>query len=93
MKTNNLIVGAVGIGVCAMVAVYIYRYIRSAHGARMRAELLHQMHEGSKWAETLLHNARSKASESPTSATDNMSQQARKAADRLQRHMNAVAVE
>ena len=93
MKMNNLIAGAVGIGVCAMVAVYIYKYIRSAHGAKMRAELMHQMHEGSKWAETMLRNARRQTAEMPAPSADNMSTQARKVADRQQRHMNAVAIE
>ena len=54
---------------------------------------LQKLQESNKWAEHLVEHTRQKAMEVGVGTADRISQKARDAAERMQRHMNAIAVE
>lgn len=91
MKTNGLIIAMLGVGIIASLCMY--RYARSAQGENMRRAMMQKLQESNKWAEHLVEHTRQKAMEVGVGTADRISQKARDAAERMQRHMNAIAVE
>ena len=93
MKMYNLILGVLGVGVGALAAMCLYRYVRSAQGEMMRSTIEQKLQEGNEWAEQMVERTRHKAMEMGVESAEKLSQKAHDAAERMQRHMNAVAVE
>ena len=82
-----------GVGVCAVVLLYLYRYARSEQGKKMYRELAHRVQKGGKWVDKWAEETRHRAMEVGAETADNISQKAHAEAERIRRHMNAVAVE
>ena len=93
MKINSLIIGAMSIGVGIAAAYCLYRYAKCSHGEKMRNELLQHIHDSCQWADKVLKHARDKALEDGVEVADRISKESQKVAEKLQRHMNAVAIE
>ncbi|MBQ5750116.1 MAG: hypothetical protein IIV86_02185 [Bacteroidaceae bacterium] len=93
MKMYNLLLGVVGVGVGVVATMCMCRYARTAQGEKMRRAMERKLREGNQWAEQMVERTRHKAMEVGVETADMLSHKAHDAAERMQRHMNAVGVE